>query len=83
MAMDFPLSPVDKKSLGIRLDVRRLPIFPDEESSAAALLEMFGRGGRAGEQSCNGSRGVVVYGPGRSSPAHGACLVCKEARGRR
>ncbi|XBH62913.1 hypothetical protein VPH35_117008 [Triticum aestivum] len=72
MAMDFPLSPVDK-----------LPIFPDEESSAAALLEMFGRGGRAGEQSCNGSRGVVVYGPGRSSPAHGACLVCKEARGRR
>lgn len=53
MAMDFTVSPVD-----------RLPIFPDEASSAAALMELIGG---AGGESANGSRGAVVYGFGRSS----------------
>ncbi|KAM3349124.1 hypothetical protein ACQJBY_022327 [Aegilops geniculata] len=39
---------------------------------------MFGRGGRAGEQSGNGSRGAVICGLGRSSPVHGACMVGEE-----
>jgi len=49
MAMEFPVSPVD-----------RLPIFSDEASSAVAILEMIGGGGRVVEQSANGSRGAVL-----------------------
>ncbi|XP_048542188.1 uncharacterized protein LOC125521180 [Triticum urartu] len=70
MAMDFPVSPVDK-----------LPIFTNEAASAAALMELIGPWGRGDDVSANGSRGAVGGGFGQGS--YGQMLngaACSEER---
>ncbi|XBI22618.1 hypothetical protein VPH35_063615 [Triticum aestivum] len=56
MAMEFPVSPVDK-----------LPIFPDEAASDAALMELIGAACGGDDESANGSRGGLVGGVGHGS----------------
>lgn len=61
--------------------MRRLPIFPDEAASAAALMELIGASGRGDDESANGSRGAVVAGVGHGS--YGQMLnggMCSEER---
>ncbi|KAF7000812.1 hypothetical protein CFC21_016621 [Triticum aestivum] len=79
--MDFPVAPMDsiKTSLELRSNVLRLPIFPDEAASAAALIELIGGAGRAEKELTNGSGGAVVGGFGRSSAGQfGGGAMCGE-----